>query len=195
MIKRIKLIHVYGAILTLAIALIANACYMQSKAWLAQVLINQSWQESMAKGERIRPWPWSDTWPVSRLIMPQHQVDLILLAGDDGRTLAFGPGVRLSAALPGQAGVSMISAHRDTYFEFLENVKIGESFTIQNTQGKYLRYRITATEIIDQPVLHTPLSTKTPQIVFVTCYPFHALTSGGPQRYIVYAELEKSTLI
>jgi len=161
---------------------------MQAKAWLAQVLIAQSWQEAMAKGEHVRPWPWSDTWPVSRLIMPQYQVDLVVLAGDDGRTLAFGPGARLSTAMPGEVGVSMISAHRDTYFQFLEKVKVGDSFTIQTQRGKLIDYHIKATEIIDQPILAPPIDTDSSQIVFVTCYPFHALTSGGRQRFIVYAE-------
>jgi len=177
----------YMMIFGFSLILIGNSIYMQAKAYLAQTLINQSWQEAMAAGDQIRPWPWSDTWPVSRIIMPQHQVDLIVLAGDDGRTLAFGPGARLSGPMPGEPGLSMISAHRDTYFQFLEQVNIGERFALQTAAGKMLRYRVSAIQIVESPRLELPVAHEESQIVLVTCYPFHALTSGGPQRYIVYA--------
>jgi len=195
---RIKLHSKHGYAITflLALGLIGNAAYMQAKAYLAQLLINQSWQEAMIKGEKVRPWPWSDTWPVSRIVMPQHDVDLVVLAGDDGRTLAFGPGARLSGALPGERGLSLISAHRDTYFQFLEKINIGERFTLQTATGEWLSYRVKAIEILDQPLLRTSsIPGSESQIVFVTCYPFHALTAGGPQRFVVYAEREIGKII
>jgi len=164
---------------------------MQAKAWLAQQLISQSWQQAMNSGETVKPWPWADTWPVSRIIMPKYHVDLIVLAGDDGRTLAFGPGARLGAALPGENGLSMISAHRDSYFEFLEQVKVGDRFTIQNARGDMLHYRVRLLQIVNQPRLALPKITQGSRIVLVTCYPFHALNPGGPKRYLVFAELEQ----
>jgi len=181
-------------ILVLAISLIGHSSYMQAKAWLAQRLINASWQQAMTSGEYVKPWPWADTWPVSRIIMPQHDVDLVILAGDDGRTLAFGPGARLSAPMPGEKGLSMISAHRDSYFEFLEKVTVGEYFTIQNASGDMLRYRISSLQIVSQPLLAQANEIgNESRIVLVTCYPFHALNPGGPQRYLVFAEPDKNT--
>lgn len=179
--------YVYLALLFLALALLGNATYMTGKAWLAQRLINHSWQQAMQSGETVRPWPWADTWPVSRLLMPQHDVDLIVLAGDDGRALAFAPGARLSMAMPGETGTSIISAHRDTHFAFLQQVKVGERFLIQDQQGKWWQYRITRTEILPQPQLQLPAD-ESSQLLMVTCYPFDVVTPGGPQRFVVYAE-------
>jgi hypothetical protein len=74
-----------------------------------------------------KPWPWADTWPVARLRMQHPSVDLIVLAGAYGRTLAFGPGHVTSSALPGQEGTVMLTGHRDTHFRFLKDVQTGRS--------------------------------------------------------------------
>jgi len=180
--------HAYALGFVIALGLMANAAYLQAKAWLAQGLIMHSWQQALETGADVRPWPWADTWPVSRILMPQHKIDLIVLAGDDGRTLAFGPGARLSVPLPGENGVSMISAHRDTYFEFLERVRVGEQFIIQNRHGDLLHYRIRDLRVIDQPRMIMPSTSAKSAVIFITCYPFHALVAGGPQRFVVVAE-------
>ena len=52
--------------------------------------------------------------------------DLIVLAGGSGRTLAFGPGHLSASAMPGQVGNMIIAGHRDTHFQFLQKVEVGE---------------------------------------------------------------------
>ena len=65
-----------------------HAGYIHAKAWLAQALIAQAWTRTLAGEERAKPWPWADTWPVARLRAPEQDVDLYVLAGADGRTIA-----------------------------------------------------------------------------------------------------------
>ena len=51
--------------------------------------------------------------PVGRLEFVRQRQSMIVLAGDTGRVLAFGPGHRPGSSLPGDSGNSVISAHRD----------------------------------------------------------------------------------
>jgi hypothetical protein len=94
--------------------------WIYAKARLAQVLLQRAWSRALAGEAMPKPWPWADTWPVARLRMQHPSVDLIVLAGAYGRTLAFGPGHVTSSALPGQEGTVMLTGHRDTHFRFLK---------------------------------------------------------------------------
>jgi sortase len=101
--------------------------WIYAKARLAQVLLQRAWSRALAGEAMPKPWPWADTWPVARLRMQHPSVDLIVLAGASGRTLAFGPGHVTSSALPGQEGTVMLTGHRDTHFRFLRAVTPGRS--------------------------------------------------------------------
>jgi sortase A len=96
--------------------------WIYAKARLAQILLQRAWSLALAGEAMPKPWPWADTWPVARLRMQHPSVDLIVLAGAYGRTLAFGPGHVTSSALPGQEGTVMLTGHRDTHFRFLKEV-------------------------------------------------------------------------
>ncbi|MFV2056874.1 MAG: class GN sortase [Thiohalomonadales bacterium] len=174
---------------------IGQASYIYAKAGIAQYLIQSSWQATLRTQIAKKPWPWADTWPVSRLIMPKHDVDLFILAGDNGRTLAFGPGYRFGSSSPGDAGNSLIAAHRDTHFNFLKNVVIGEHFSLQNSNAVTQEYEIVDIRIRHYKNVSLPRSLQKPMLTLVTCYPFNAMTTGGPMRYIVIAEQILNTVL
>ena len=183
------------AVLLLAIALwqIGEAMWIPAKAWLAQVLIADAWQTAMAEGRQVPPWPWADTAPVARLQAPALAVDQIVLAHATGRTLAFGPGHLDGSAMPGDPGLSIISAHRDTSFAFLAELTAGTKIRLQRADGAWLTFHVTAASVIDQRRDSLPrVTTGAPQLALVTCYPFDAVMPGGPLRYVVYAELEQA---
>ena len=95
-----------------------QGAYIPAKAWVAQELMQRAWAKSSDGAERPPPWPWADTWPVARLLAKGGDIELIVLSGGTGRTLAFGPGHLDISALPGQIGNSIIAGHRDTHFQF-----------------------------------------------------------------------------
>lgn len=165
-----------------------QAGYIHAKAWLAQVLIGQAWAETRAGATQVKPWPWADTWPVARLRAPGQGVDLFVLAGADGRTIAFGPGHMYGTALPGEDGNSVLGAHRDTHFAFLQWLEDGSELEIETAAGKTLHYRVADTRVVDKNDL-SPLAQPQDgrQLTLVTCWPFDALQAGGPLRYVVTA--------
>lgn len=186
-VTQLRRVIVLGCV-CLAIWQFGQGTYIHAKALLAQHLIKSSWDQMLAGKTEVKPWPWADTWPVARLQMPQYQADLIVLAGDSGRTLAFGPGHRYGTPLPGEAGNSVISAHRDTHFRFLKDVDIGDVITLQPMHGRHRQYRIITIQVVDARQAMLPERQDASLLTLVTCYPFDAVIPGGPLRYIVLAE-------
>jgi sortase A len=169
------------------ICFLGHGAYIHAKAQLAQVLLHSAWQRTLDGAMRVKPWPWADTWPVARLRAAAHDFDAIVLAGDSGRVLAFGPGANFGYAWPGAAGTSVISAHRDTHFRFLRELRLGEFLEVEDAGGRWQRYRVTAARVVDARVTFELPENPTSQLILITCYPFDAIAPGGPLRYVVSA--------
>ena len=176
------------ALLGLGLWQVGEGLYIHAKAALAQTLLQSAWQRTLAGEARVKPWPWADTWPVARLSVSDRGVDLIVLAGATGRTLAFGPGHLEGSATPGAPGMSIVTGHRDTHFRFLKSLKYGDELLVEGSDGARQRYRVTATRVADYRRPGIRLDGLSPALTLVTCYPFDALVPGGPLRYLVRAE-------
>lgn len=172
---------------------LANAGYIQGKAHLAQFLIGQAWEESLASGGLpTKPWPWADTWPVAKLDIPHQSLQLYVLAGATGNALAFGPGHESASAQLGEPGLSLIGGHRDTHFGFLKTLDLNSAFHLELPTGENIRYRVTNTAVVN--INLEPLPARQDdfdELLLVTCYPFDAI-SGGPLRYLVSARRERA---
>jgi sortase A len=176
--------------LLLAVGLwyLGGAAWIQAKALLAQALIQHAWIGNLASGKPVkRPWSWADTTPVARLEFVRQRQSMIVLAGDSGRVLAFGPGHHPGSALPGSAGNSVISAHRDTHFAVLQKLGTGDLIQVENVEGKTASYRVDRMEVIDENDLSVTEQRGVDELTLVTCWPFDALTPGGSERYVVSA--------
>ena len=168
---------------------LGQGAYIPAKAWFAQELMQRAWMRSADDNDHQAPWPWADTWPVARLTAKAGEVDLIVLAGGSGRTLAFGPGHLSASALPGEQGNSVIAGHRDTHFSFLRNIEIGESLVIEKISGRKHLYKVIGIDVVDSRRGSLLLDTDMPVLSLVTCYPFEQNEAGGPLRYVVTAKM------
>lgn len=164
--------------------------YIHAKAWLAQQLIENSWASTLAGQREVRPWPWADTWPIARLRVPAADIDLYVLSDASGRSLAFGPGFWNGSAAPGDIGNTIIAAHRDTHFSFLQHATAGQQILLQTMDGREHRYRLIETRVLDSRHERILLDADRPILTLLTCYPFDALLPGGPLRYVAIAEAE-----
>lgn len=167
---------------------LGQGAWIYTKASLAQYLLRQAWDRTLAGEGRVKPWPWADTWPVGRLSMPRLGIDLIVLDGDSGRTLAFGPGHSPSSAPFGVIGSSIVSAHRDTHFRFLAKVTVGDVFLVQDSSGTVHRYEVTDMSVVGARRARIRHAEDRASLVLITCYPFETIVPGGPLRYVVVAE-------
>jgi sortase A len=182
-------VWVVSALLALGFWQFGHGAYIPAKAWLAQELMQRAWVRTGAGEDRATPWPWADTWPVARLIAESQGTDLIVLAGGSGRTLAFGPGHLSASAMPGEIGNMIIAGHRDTHFQFLQKVEVGELLGIESARGQRHLYKVVGVDIVDSRKGALVLDTDAAMLSLVTCYPFDALEAGGPLRYVVTARM------
>ena len=131
----------------LALGLLAAGCLVFAQgAWLglkadiAQVLLAQSWTRAIDGESASTPWPWADFRPVARLSVPSLGEHTIILSDGGSEALAFGPTLLGASARPGEPGVSVIAAHRDTHFAFLEAVRPGDLIVVEDgPEDQYIR--------------------------------------------------------
>jgi sortase A len=168
---------------------LGQGAYIPAKAWFAQELMQRAWTRAGSGEARATPWPWADTWPVARLSARSGEIDLIILSGSSGRTLAFGPGHLSASSLPGEIGNAVIAGHRDTHFKFLKDVQPGELLKIESSKGLKHLYKVTGAEVVDSRTGSLLLDTDVAILSLVTCYPFEARVAGGPLRYVVTAKM------
>lgn len=179
-----------SALLCLGFWQFGQGAYIPAKAWVAQEMMQRAWRRAEQGTAAPAPWPWADTWPVARISARGGDVQLIVLEGGSGRTLAFGPGHLSISVLPGENGNSVIAGHRDTHFQFLQYLSEGESIEVELVDGRRHLYEITDIDVVDSRRGSILLDTETPTMSLITCYPFGALEAGGPMRYVVTAELK-----
>ena len=186
-----RLLLIAATLLSVAgLSHLAVAAYIPGKAILAQFLLRQAWAETQTTGNNVRPWPWADTHPLARLRLERLGVDMIVLAGANGRTLAFGPAYIETSAVPGAAGHAVLTGHRDTHFAFLQHVAVGDRLLIESRDGRELTYRVIEARMADARLDHIKLTGPQNRLTLITCYPFNGLQSGGPLRWVVTADTE-----
>jgi sortase A len=117
------------------------------------------------------------------------EVQLVVLAGGSGRTMAFGPGHLSASALPGDPGNAVIAGHRDTHFRFLRDLHIDDTLLFEMADGRSHMYRVSSLDVVDSRRASIVLDTDEPMLSLVTCYPFETRDAGGPMRYVVSAEM------
>jgi sortase A len=169
---------------------LGEGSWIYAKAGLAQHLLQRAWSRTLAGETGVKPWPWADTWPVARLIVPSQHIDQIVLEGAYGRTLAFGPGHVETAGPIGSSDTIILTGHRDTHFGFLQRLEQNDVIELETTTGIRRRYRVQETLIADSRSASIGIEQDQPQLVLVTCYPFDAIQAGGPLRYVVIASME-----
>lgn len=185
--KRLGYVLLIAALVIAGTWQIGQGLYIHAKALLAQELLENAWLKTRNGEQRATPWPWADTWPVARLSVPSQNISLIVLAGDSGRTLAFGPGHNFGSATLGENGNSFVSGHRDTHFRFLEYLQPGDRVYVDTPQGQRKMYRIEQASIVEAGEAWVESEPQTSRLSLVTCYPFESIVPGGSQRYIVSA--------
>jgi sortase A len=170
------------------LVLFGQGAYVHAKAMVAQVLLKRAFSETIAASRNVKPWPWADTWPVARIEVQRLGASAIVLEGSSGQALAFGPGHVELTPEAGERGVAIYSAHRDTHFRFLKDVKIGDEILITRRDGKKFRYRIDGASVVRFDASGIDPLSGGYEVVLSTCWPLDAITPG-PMRYVVHAEM------
>jgi sortase A len=168
--------------------LIGQGLWIYVKAEAAQILLRSAWTTTLKTQQFVKPWPWADTWPVGRLIVPRHGIDQIILADASGRSLAFGPGQLSRSGLPDARDTTVLSGHRDTYFQFLRQLQINDPLYVESRNGSRAAYTVQELTVADTGRTRLTIQDGADELILTTCYPFDSILPGGPLRYVVRAE-------
>ena len=167
---------------------VASAGWIHAKALLAQQLIASSWAQVRAGGIARRPWPWADMRPVARLTVPRRGVELFVLDSATQRALAFGPAHVGGTAAPAGWGNTVLVAHRDTHFAFLQELALEDEIAVEGSRGAAARYRVREITVVDKGETRVLDPADVAQLTLITCYPFDAVRPGTSLRYVVIAQ-------
>ena len=167
---------------------VAGAAWIHAKGYLAQQLIARAWSEGREGDVPRRPWPGADLRPVARLSVPSREVDLYVLDNASPRALAFGPALVGGTAAPGSAGNSVIVAHRDTHFAFLQRLQPDDVIEVESLRGVHARYRVREATVVERHETRVLDAADSAQLTLITCWPFDAVMPGTPWRYVVIAD-------
>jgi len=202
-------ILVSKAIILKTLLLILIACsvlsasqplYMLAKATLAQVLLERTWYEvKQSPTINKAPWAWADAYPVARLSYTKgdkakgnknSERVWIILAGMTGRNMAFAPSWLQDSAKPNNVGNTVISAHNDSHFSVLENVKVGDAFSLESRDKRLMKYIVSDIFIVDETDNSAYQFSDETLLTLITCYPFSVNLSSAnkPKRLIVQAK-------
>jgi sortase A len=169
------------------VALTAYAAWIPAKGWLSQQLLERAWELAASERRPVRPWPGADTAPVARLRQPRLGIEQIVLDGASGRVLAFGPGHVTGTARPGRPGNSVISAHRDTHFRWLQQLQEGDVLLVETDAGATARYVVDTLVVHHESDAYLLDAGAGDRLTLITCYPFAGANPGTPLRYVVTA--------
>ncbi len=84
--------------------------------------------------------------------------------------------------------VTILSAHRDTHFEFVRDLQAGDVVSLRSDNGEIEQYRVVRFETVRWDSFSYPLNPARPLLALATCYPFGGTEYGGPWRRVAWAE-------
>jgi sortase A len=123
---------------------------------------------------------------LGRLEIERLGLSVMVMEGDDHRTLRRAVGHIPGTALPGQNGNIALTGHRDTFFRPLRNVRPDDIVTLRTLQGDY-RYRVLSTEVVNPDNVSVLHPGRNEILTLITCHPFY-FVGAAPNRFIVRAE-------
>lgn len=157
-------------------------------AHVAQGLLHTAWVRTQASGQKVKPWPWANTWPLARLSVPRIDVEQIVLArAVDEDMSAFALGHSNSSVLPGELGNTVLNAHhRKTFDSFLKKLQQGDTLVLESPRSGRWHYKVSAIYIVDKTDTQLVKPSLKRRLTLTSDYP--SAKSKNGLRYVVIAD-------
>ncbi len=166
-----------------------HASWLPVKACLSQQLISYSWRQSIDLQQRIKPWPWADTYPIAELSFERLNKRIVVLNGGDPTTLAFSAGAIAPFNQAASPRPFVVAGHRDSHFSFLNEVFMNDIISLADKHGRSQLYQVEAIDIVDASSGELPVLADDSQLILITCYPFNSTRNNSNERYVITAKL------
>ncbi len=173
-----------------------HASWLPVKALLSQQLISYSWHQTIELQQKIKPWPWADTYPIAELSFQRLNKSIVVLNGGDPTTLAFSAGAIAPFNQASSTQPFVVAGHRDSHFSFLDEVFMKDIISLADKHGRSQLYQVEAINIVDASTGELPILADDSSLVLITCYPFTNIRNAGNfsnndnnERYVITAKL------
>jgi sortase A len=166
------------------VALLIYVASQYATMYAAQRRLTQQWQQ---QNLQTQPRPAGLVSNLTRLSIPTIKLDAVVVEGVNRRELLMGPGHLPDTPEPGQPGNSVISAHRDTFFRHLHELKNGDYILVQRA-GRQFRYQVTGKKVLQPNDLWVTKPTRDNELTLLTCYPTYYI-GPAPERLAVFSKL------
>nr|WP_277348897.1 sortase [Sneathiella limimaris] len=149
-------------------------------------MIEHAFLQSETLGKPVKPWSWSDAYPVAKIDVPKLGVHRYVLSDANMRNLAFGP------SLQKVGDHRVIFAHRDTHFHFLREMALEDRVSFKFAGLPEEKWTIAKFDIVSAGDLSIPEDVGEELILLVTCYPFEGLFEDADQRFVAWLIREEN---
>jgi sortase A len=169
-----------------AILLFGYGGFVVADAWLFQRRESSHFERLREQRVAVPVALPSQRGLLGRLEIQRLGLSVMVMEGDDHRTLRRAVGHIPRTSLPGEIGNMVLTGHRDTFFRPLRNIRLDDVVTLTTLQGEY-RYRVLATQVVSPDKLAVLDPDGSEILTLITCYPFY-FVGAAPNRFIVRAE-------
>jgi sortase A len=124
---------------------------------------------------------------IGRIVIPEIDLDAVLVEGTDTASLQKGPGRYPETAFPGQGKTIGIAGHRTTYlapFRRIDEIDPGDEIRLEMPYATFT-YEVQRHEIVPPSAVHIVRDVGYERLVLTACHPLYS----AAERYAQFAEL------
>jgi sortase A len=187
---RIHAVHLRGGLvftqailLTIGTALLGYFCILQIDAKIFQESEHPELRRQRTNLNANPVWEDGSLW---RIEIPRLGISALIVEGTSSMALNRAVGHIEGTSWPGMPGNIGLSAHRDSFFRPLRNIKKGDEISLTDPQTNF-RYRVVSTRVVSPSDVAVLEPDGREILTLVTCYPFYFI-GPAPKRFIVRAE-------
>jgi len=172
--------------LAASVGLLGYYGFVRVDAWALEQRENRALERLLKNDATPRLPAIAASGLIGRIEIQRLGLSVIVVEGISAKIMRRAAGHIPGTPLPGQRGNVGISAHRDTFFRPLRNIKQNDIIELTTLLGEY-RYRVVSTRIVGPNDVAVLEGSGNEVLTLVTCYPFY-FVGAAPDRFIVRAE-------
>jgi sortase A len=183
------------SLIVIGVVLVCWPLGQKAFGWMAQRQLRQQWTAEDAHAVlpaaplKAHSPASKPTWKLTRIVIPDLNIDVVVVNGFDEAALRRGPAHDPQSALPGQVGNCVIAAHRNVYGAWFSNIDQLQAESLIQLITPDATYNYHAVSIMsvseaDRSVLAAPPNNGS-SLTLITCTLPHST-----DRVVVTAVLE-----
>jgi sortase A len=129
---------------------------------------------------------------IGTVTFPDLDLSWPIFQGTSDPELARGVGHYLTSVLPGEEDNAVLAGHRETVFNRLDELKLGQKINVSTSAGVF-QYKIKKFRVVQRTDRSVIVPTPHAVLTLVTCYPINFVGTTH-QSYVVSADLVSSRL-